>query len=138
VLGLLLAFWATEFFITLGGDSIPRHDAIQIDGRVLAFTCALTLVSALLAGLVPALQASRRATADYLKEGGREGSAGASRRTRDVIVAAEVALAFVLLAGAGLLVRTLWTLQSYDRGFQSDRVISMTLSLPSNCCGDRR
>jgi putative ABC transport system permease protein len=130
VLGLLLAFWATEFFIALGGETIPRPDAIRIDARVLGFTVALTFVSAVLAGLVPALHASRGATADQLKEGGREGSASASRLTRDVLVVAEVALAFVLLAGAGLLVQTLWSLQGFDRGYRTDGVVSMTLSVP--------
>lgn len=132
VLGLLLAFWATEFFITLGGDAIPRQDAISIDAGVLAFTLALTVVAALLAGIVPALQASRGAMADQLKEGGRQGSGGASRRTRDGLIVAEVALAFVLLAGAALLVQTLWTLQGFDRGFQADRVVSMSLSVPAS------
>ena len=128
-LGLGVAFAATRFFIALGGEAVPRHDAIRIDARVLGFTLLLTLVSALLAGIIPALQASRGASSGQLKEGGREGTSGASRRTRDVLVAAEVALAFVLLAGAGLLVKTLWTLQSFDRGFRPDRVVSMTLSL---------
>jgi putative ABC transport system permease protein len=129
-LGLLLAFWVTEFFLALGGDTIPRLDAIRIDVRVLAFTLTLTFVSAVLAGLVPALHASRGATADQLKEGGREASAVASRRTRDVLVVAEVALAFVLLAGAALLLQTLWSLQGFDRGYRSDGVVSMTLSVP--------
>jgi putative ABC transport system permease protein len=131
-LGLLLAFWVTEFFIALGGDTIPRPDAIRIDGRVLAFTLALTFVSAVLAGLVPALHASRGATADQLKEGGRDMAGGSSRRTRDLLVVAEVALAFVLLAGAALLVQTLWSLQGFDRGYRSDGVVSMTLSVPQS------
>jgi putative ABC transport system permease protein len=131
-LGLLLAFWATEFFIALGGDAIPRRGAIGIDARVLAFTLALTVVSAVLAGLIPALHASRGATADQLKEGGRDASAVASRRTRDVLVVAEVALAFVLLAGAALLVQTLWSLQGFDRGYRSEGVVSMTLSVPQS------
>jgi putative ABC transport system permease protein len=130
VLGLLLAFWATEFFLALGGDTIPRPEVIRIDGRVLAFTLVVTFASAVLAGLVPALHASRGATADQLKEGGREGSGGASRRTRDALVVAEVALAFVLLAGAALLVQTLWSLQGFDRGYRPEGIVSMTLSVP--------
>jgi putative ABC transport system permease protein len=131
-LGLLLAFWVTEFFVAMGGDTIPRPEAIRIDERVLAFTLALTAVAAVLAGLVPALQASRGAAADRLKEGGRDASAVASRRTRDVLVVAEVALAFVLLAGAALLVQTLWSLQGFDRGYRSEGVMSMTLSVPQS------
>jgi putative ABC transport system permease protein len=130
VLGLLLAFWATEFFISLGGDAIPRKEAIAIDGRVLVFTLLLAGVAALLAGLIPALQASRTAVRDHLQEGGREGGSGGSRRTRSVLIAAEMALAFVLLAGAGVLVRTLWTMQRVDRGFDARGVAVMTLSLP--------
>jgi putative ABC transport system permease protein len=130
--GLLLAFWVTEFFVAVGGDSIPRPEAIRIDGGVLVFTLALTCVSAVLAGLVPALHASRGATADQLKEGGRDMAGGSSRRTRDLLVVAEVALAFVLLAGAALLVQTLWRLQGFDRGYRSEGVVSMTLSVPQS------
>jgi predicted permease len=131
LLGLLLAFWATEFFISVGGEAIPRADAIAIDGRVLMFTLLLAAVSAILAGLVPALQASRAAVREHLQEGGREGGSGGSGRTRSVLIAAEMALAFVLLAGAGILVRTLWSMQQVDRGFNPDRVAVMTLSLPA-------
>jgi putative ABC transport system permease protein len=129
-LGLLLAFWATEFFLQVGGDAIPRADTITIDGRVLLFTLVLAAVAALLAGLVPALQASKTAVREHLQEGGREGGSGGSRRTRSVLIAAEMALAFVLLAGAGILVRTLWSMQDVDRGFATDRVAIATLSLP--------
>ncbi len=129
-LGLLLAFWATEFFIRVGGDAIPRAESIAIDGRVLLFTLGLAVLAALLAGLVPALQASKAAVREHLQEGGREGGSGGSRRTRSALIAAEMALAFVLLAGAGILVRTLWNMQDVDRGFKTDRVAVMTVSLP--------
>ncbi len=129
-LGLLMAFWATEFFIRVGGDAIPRAEAIAIDGRVLLFTLGLAVLAALLAGLVPALQASKAAVREHLQEGGREGGSGGSRRTRSALIAAEMALAFVLLAGAGILVRTLWNMQEVDRGFKTDRVAVMTVSLP--------
>ena len=129
-LGLLLAFWATEGFIALGGSAIPRADAITIDGPVLLFTLALAVVSALIAGLLPALQASRAAVRDHLQEGGREGGSGGSRRTRSVLIVAETALAFILLAGAGILVRTLWSMQDVSRGFDPTRVAVSTVSLP--------
>jgi putative ABC transport system permease protein len=128
--GLLLAFWATEFFIQVGDGAIPRADMVTIDGRVLLFTLALAAVAALLAGLVPALQASRAAVREHLAEGGREGGSGGSRRTRSALIAAEMALAFVLLAGAGILVRTLWSMQGADRGFDTDRIAIATVSLP--------
>jgi putative ABC transport system permease protein len=129
-LGLLLAFWATEFFIQVGGDAIPRADTIAIDGRVLLFTLALAVVAALLAGLVPAWQASQMAVREHLQEGGREGGTGGSRRTRSALIAVEMALAFVLLAGAGILVRTLWSMQGVERGFDADRIAIATVSLP--------
>jgi putative ABC transport system permease protein len=131
VAGVALAYWATRFFVTLGGASIPRHDAIVLDARVLGFAVLLATVSALLSGLVPALQASRRTIVDHLREGTREGGGGASRRTRNALVAAEVALSLVLLTGAGLLIRTLWTMQQADRGFRPERVAMMTLSAGS-------
>lgn len=130
ILGLLLAFWATEFFLQVGGDAIPRPEAITIDGRVVLFTLALAVVAAILAGLVPAFQASRTAVREHLQEGGREGGGGGSRRTRSVLIGAEMALAFMLLAGAGVLVRTLWSMQQVDRGFDPAGVAVMTLSLP--------
>jgi putative ABC transport system permease protein len=130
VLGLLLAFWATEAFISLGGPAIPRAEMIAIDGRVLLFTLVLAVVSSVLAGVIPAVQASRAAVRERLQEGGRESSGGGSRRTRSVLIAAEMALAFVLLAGAGVLVRTLWSMQQVERGFQVDRIALATVSLP--------
>jgi putative ABC transport system permease protein len=130
--GVLLAYWATRFFITLGGDSIPRQDAIAMDGRVLAFALLLAVISAILSGLVPALQSSRRQIVEHLREGSREGTGPASGRTRSALVAAEVALALVLLTGAGLLIRTLWSMQRVDRGFRIDDVAMMTVSLPSS------
>jgi putative ABC transport system permease protein len=129
-LGLVLAYWATGFFMTVGADSIPRPEMIRIDARVLGFTLLLAAVSALLAGLLPALHASGGAVVDSLREGGREGGPVASRRTRSALVAAEVALAFVLLAGAGILVRTLWSMQQVDRGFDASRIALATVSLP--------
>jgi putative ABC transport system permease protein len=129
VAGVLLAYWATRFFVTLGGASIPRQEAIVIDVRVLLFAVAVAACSALLAGLLPALQASRRKIVDHLREGAREGS-GASHRTRHILVAAEVALSLMLLTGAGLLMRTLWTMQQTPRGFTPERVAMMTVSPP--------
>jgi putative ABC transport system permease protein len=131
IAGVLLAYWATGFFVALGGTSIPRHDAIGIDARVLVFAMMVAGLSALLAGVLPALQASRKKIVDHLREGAREGAGGASHRTRNVLVAAEVALSLMLLTGAGLLMRTLWTMQQAPRGFTSERVAMMTVSPPA-------
>ncbi|HUE87286.1 MAG TPA: ABC transporter permease [Vicinamibacterales bacterium] len=131
VVGVVLAYWTTGFFLAIAGDSIPRQDAITMDARVLGFALLLALVASLLAGLIPALQASRRTIVDHLREGARAGTGLASRRTRSVLVAAEVALAIVLLTGAGLLIRTLMTLQQTERGFAPANVAMMTVSVPA-------
>ena len=131
VLGLLLAFWVTEFFVSVGGDAIPRADTIGIDSRVLLFTLGLAVLSAVLAGLLPSVHATKAGLREHLQEGGRESGTGGSRRTRSVLIAAEVALAFILLAGAGILVRTLWSMQQVDRGFDPRGVAVMTVSLPA-------
>jgi predicted permease len=130
VLGLLLAFWATEFFVSLAGSTIPRPEAIAIDTRVVLFTLGLAGISALIAGLIPAVQASRMSLREHLQEGGRDSASGGSRNTRSVLIAVEMALAFILLAGAGILVRTLWSMQDVPRGFSTDRIAVATLSLP--------
>ena len=131
-LGVLLAWWATQFFVSLGGDTIPRGEAITIDMRVLLFALVLSMASALVAGVIPALQASRPRVVDHLREGAREGAGGASRRTRGILVATEVALAVILLTGAGLLIRTLWTMQQMERGFRPEHVAMMTVSPPGS------
>ena len=129
--GVTMAYWATGVFVGLAGNTLPGADRVGLDARVLVFAFAVATLSALLAGLLPALQASRAAVADVLREGGRQGGPAGSRRTRNVLVAAEVALALVLLTGAGLLLQTLWSMQRVDRGFQSERIGMATVSLPS-------
>jgi putative ABC transport system permease protein len=130
-IGVLLAYWATRFFIAVGGDSIPRQDAIAMNLRVLGFTLLLATVSALLAGVIPAFQASRPTLVDHLREGPRSGAGIASRSLRSALVSAEVAMALVLLTGAGLLVRTLWSMQHVERGFRAGNVAMMTIGLPA-------
>jgi putative ABC transport system permease protein len=131
-LGVTFAYWATDFFVALAGNSIPRAEGISLDARVLLFAGGLTALSALLAAIVPAFQASSTAAADHLREGGRQGDGGGGRRTRNLLVAVEVALAIVLLTGAGLLIRTLWNMQQLDRGFEAGGVAMATLSPPAS------
>ena len=138
LVGVAFAHWSTSFFLAVAGDGIPRQDAITMDTRVLAFALLLALISSVLAGLIPALQASRRTMVEHLREGARAGSGLASRRTRNVLVAAEVALAIVLLTGAGLLVRTLTTMQQTERGFVPSNVAMMTVSAPAASYPDPR
>src|SRR5262249_41878429 len=105
--------------------------SVQLDGRVLAFNFLIALLTGVLFGLLPALQASRPDVNDALKEGGGAGSDGRLRgfHTRSLLVVAELALSLVLLTGAGLMLRTLWQLQQTPFGFEPEQVL--TLSLPS-------
>ena len=128
--GVLLAVWATKSFVALAGGTLPPGAPIGLDLRVALFALVVATLAALLSGLLPALHASRAAVGDSLREGGRQGGPSGSRRTRNVLVGAEVALALVLLTGAGLLLRTLWGMQGVDRGFSSDRIGLATVSLP--------
>ena len=129
--GVVFAVWATKSFVTLAGSTLPASARIGLDLRVVLFTLVVATLAALLSGLLPAVQASRAAVGDSLREGGRQGGPTGSRRTRNVLVGAEVALALVLLTGAGLLLRTLWGMQSVERGFNADRVGLATVSLPA-------
>ena len=126
-LGLLLAFWGTELIVSLSPEGITRITETQLDVRVLAFTVVITLLTGVLFGLVPALGVSRVALAESLKEGGRSGAAR-SGGARNLLVIAEVALALVLLVGAGLLVRTLVRLQNVPLGFDPRNVLTMTVA----------
>jgi putative ABC transport system permease protein len=128
--GVALASWAAKAFVALAGNTIPAAARFGLDARVLAFAFAIATFAALLSGVLPALHASRAAIGDALREGGRQGGPVGSRRTRNVLVGAEVALALILLTGAGLLLRTLWGMQTVDRGFKPEHVAMATVSLP--------
>ncbi|MCI0490618.1 MAG: ABC transporter permease [Blastocatellia bacterium] len=132
-LGLLLAFWLVGILIALGPGDIPRIDEIGIDGRALAYTLGLCLLTSLLFGLVPALRASRPDLHDSLKAGGRSSGAGAGRQgLRHLLVVAEITLTVVLLIGAGLLTKSFWNLLQVDAGFDPEQVLIMRMSLPSS------
>jgi len=128
--GITLAYWAIEALRALGPEHLPRLQSVGVDGRILLFTLALTLLTGVLFGLAPALQAGRVNLNESLKEGGRGGVGGGRRRLRDALVIAEVALALVLLVGAGLLMRSFWKLQQTDPGFNAERVLTASLTLP--------
>ena len=130
--GVALAWWAAKSFVALAGTTIPAAARFGLDARVLLFAFAVATLAALLSGLLPALQASRAAIGDALREGGRQGGPTVARRTRSVLVGAEVALALVLLTGAGLLLRTLWGMQHVERGFSTDRIGMASISLPGS------
>ncbi|HUL72480.1 MAG TPA: ABC transporter permease [Vicinamibacterales bacterium] len=129
-LGVLLANWAVRAFVAFRPTSIPRVDLIQVDARVLMFAVAVSMLSGLLFGAAPALRRSLANAQDALRRG-RDGGAVGTGRIRSVLVAAEVAIALILLVGAGLLARSLNRLMSVDLGFTPTRVVSMQVSLPT-------
>jgi putative ABC transport system permease protein len=129
-LGVFLAYWGIQLLLALAPDNIPRLNEITIDPRVLIFTLAISLVTGLIFGLVPALQSSRPDLSDALKEGAR-GSTGGSRLFRNLFVVAEMALALVLLVGAGLMLRSFSQLHQVKTGFDTDHVLTMRVQLPT-------
>jgi putative ABC transport system permease protein len=136
--GVLLAWWSVTVIRTAVATKLPiaRLDEVGLSGRVLLFAVAVAAASALVFGVVPALSAAGVSLTDALKEGGRTGSAGRGRARR-VFVVVEVALALVLLVGAGLLARSFWTLMRVDAGFETTHTITMKVTLPSAAYRER-
>ncbi len=131
LLGTALAWAGVRALVAFGPRNIPRLDEVGADARVLAFTLSISLLSAVLFGLVPAWKVSRSDPNESLKEGGRGGLAGIrSRRTRELLVIAELALAVVLLSAAGLLVRSFLAVRAVDPGFRPERVLTIKLLAP--------
>ena len=128
--GVALAVWATRALVAAAPEGTPRIEEVAVDGTVLLFALGITLATGLLFGLAPALQASRPNLAAMLKEGARGSRGRASTRARNFLVVAEIALAVVLLAGAGLLLRSFAQLQKVDLGFQPAGVLKFHLSPP--------
>ena len=131
-LGLLVAHWGTRLLIALDPDAIPRAEEIGIDGRVLAYALLVSMVTGVLFGLVPALSAIGGNPYGALREGGPAVASGRrARRASSVLVLAEVALALVLLVGAGLLIQSFARLVAVHPGFDPQGVITVRLSLPA-------
>ncbi|HYU34646.1 MAG TPA: ABC transporter permease [Thermoanaerobaculia bacterium] len=130
-LGLLLASWAVQVLVALYGEDLPRRQAIGLDGRVLLFTLLVSLVTGLVFGLAPALSATSGGLFGALKEGGRAVAGGArGRLLRNLLVLGEVAVALVLLVGAGLLLRSFARLRAVDPGFHPEGVLTAEIALP--------
>jgi putative ABC transport system permease protein len=111
---------------------LPGESDVQFDGRVLLFTAALVLATGVLFGMAPAFHSTQAQLASSLKEGGRGATSGlGARRVRNALTVVEIALAFILLYGAGLLIRSLYQLQQVDPGFDATNVITMQLPMPS-------
>jgi predicted permease len=128
-LGLLLAHWGTRVALTLLPQALPRAENIGLDGRVLLFTVIASSLAGVVFGLVPAFKISHSQVSATLNEFGRS-VAGTRSRAQSAFVVVEMALALVLLVGAGLMVRTLMRLWSLDPGFNAHSVLSFVVSMP--------
>jgi putative ABC transport system permease protein len=133
--GLLLAVWGVDSISALQLRDLPRLDEVNLDGRVLGFTLLISLLSGFVFGMAPALRLPKLSLNDVLKEGSR-GSAGPARQwMREGLVVSEVALALVLLIGAGLLISSFWRLQEVDRGLDPSNVVTLNVTLPGSRYG---
>jgi putative ABC transport system permease protein len=130
--GLLLAWGAVRGLVASNPVNLPRMDAVGIDGRVLAFTAGVTVLLGFLFGLAPAVQAARPALTGMLKDGLRASHRGG---LRSMLVVAEVALALVLLIGAGLMLKSFRRWIAVDPGFRAERVLTFGVSLPNATYG---
>ncbi len=133
-LGLLLAAWGTSAALAVLPSTLPRANDVRIDPHVLLFTLVVSLVAGILFGLAPALKTSHPDLHETLKEGGR-GASGTRYRMQGVFVIVEMALAVVLLIGAGLTIRTLVGLWSVNPGFDPHNVLSFGVSFPPSTTG---
>jgi putative ABC transport system permease protein len=135
--GLLLGWWALGFLRGVVADRLPiqRLETVGIDLAVLLFTLAASIACGLVFGVVPALTASGTSLTDALRDGGRSGSSARGNRTRSAFVVVEIALALVLLVGAGLLLRSFVRLLGQHPGFDAARTVTMRLSLPQTRYG---
>lgn len=132
-IGLLLSVWLTKLLVSISPANTPRFDEIKPDFRVFALTLGLTVITGILCGLAPALQASRIDLNGGLKEGGGKGSGGSrNKRLRSLMMVSEIALSFMLLVGAGLLIKSFMRLREVSPGFTPDNVLTMRVSMPSS------
>jgi predicted permease len=130
-LGLVLALWGVDLLVALAPAGTPRVEEVGLDARVVAFTFAVSLLTGIVFGLVPALHASKVDLNESLKEGSRGATEGPKRgRLRGLLVVAEFAIALVLLAGAGLLLKSFARVQEVSPGFDASNVLTMRVVLP--------
>jgi putative ABC transport system permease protein len=134
-LGLLLASWGTDALVAIIPDTMPRLGEVHVDGRVATFAFVVSAITGVLFGLAPALQTTKVNTIELLRDGGRTAGGHATRRTRSVLVAAEVALALVLLVTAGLMINSFVRLRSVDPGYAMEQVVTSDVLLPSAAYG---
>ncbi len=130
-LGLGVAMWSFDVLTALIPEGTSPSAGLHLDGRMLLFTAAVSILTGVMFGLAPALTASRQELGEELKAGARAGAGVASGRLRGALVVAEVALAFLLLTGAGLMVQAFVHVRSLDPGFRPENVLTARTSLPS-------
>ena len=130
--GLVIAYWGSKALVAVAPANLPRLANTSFDWRVLAFTLGVSLASSLLFGLAPALQVSRVDLNETLKQGASRMVGGSAGRLRNTLVVAEIALSVVLLAGAGLLIRSFIALSNVALGFRPENVLVMETSVPSS------
>ena len=128
--GVTLAVWCTGFLTAIAPGDLPRLQSAYVDGRVLLFALAISVISGILLGLLPAWRSANTNLQTHLKEGETRSASAPRQALRKVLVVSEVTLALVLLCGAGLLIRTLWKLNSVNPGFDPQNVLVAELVLP--------
>jgi predicted permease len=130
LLGVMLAKWGIDALLALAPEEFPRIGAVALDWRVLAFAAGATVLTALLFGIAPAVSAPVADVNTTLKEGDHSTASAGHMRLRNVLAVAEIALALVVLVGAGLMARTFWNLQRVNAGFSADHVLTFELDAP--------
>jgi putative ABC transport system permease protein len=130
IAGLVLAYWGARSLGALTEGILPRAVDIRIDGSVLAFTLAISMLTGVIFGLVPAFRMASKDLHDTLKEGGRSNT-GTGKRLRSALVVAEIAIALILLIGAGLLIESFRRVQLVNPGFRAENLLAMQISLPA-------
>ncbi len=136
ILGVALAWEGVRVLVAMAPTWLPRLHAIRLDGRVLLFTTAISVLTGLIFGVIPATQASKLTLADSLKNVTRGGTAGGARnRLRAVLVAAQLAMALMLLIGSGLLIRSFLALQGADLGCEPRGLLTFRYSFPEKRFG---
>jgi putative ABC transport system permease protein len=136
-MGFLLAVWGVDLLKSVAPGDTPRLAQVHVDAGVLLFTLTASLATAIICGLIPALQSSRADLQQALKESSRSATGGTrSRLVRNVLVVSEIALSLVLLIGAGLAIRSFMRVQQIDPGFQVDRLVTMEINSPRSRYAD--
>src|SRR5262245_26897601 len=134
-LGIVFAYWGIHLLIAAGPADFPRLKELGIDEQTLGFTLLVSLLTGVVLGLAPALQATTTDLNESLKESGRSISGGSRWRLRSLLVVTEIALALMLLVSAGLLIRSFWRLLQVNPGFEPAHALSMSISLPGTKYG---